>query len=136
MLVNTNETGLCGATVCGQVLHPCDNDSVYAIYQLKRCVCGVTVETGSRWPYLRLTPGIQVPEGVRDDFERAMFESDEETLGDVDLDRRDGEVTVRVSLDSADLATVENALTAALQWVDDVAYPAALGCVTDCLVRG
>lgn len=127
MIVSTTELGLEGARVCGQVLAPCDGDSVYAIYRMKNCSCGLTVEKGSKAPYLRLTPGIQLPRELRASFERFQFECDDESMVDLELDRGDGELTLRRGLRSADdPAAIEEALAPMLTWVDEVAYPALI----------
>ncbi len=135
MIVTGNPTTLAGTTVCGQVLALCDDDSVYAIYELANCACGVTVETGSARPYLRLTPAIQIPARMCHGFARAMFDADDEALDDLELDERDGEITMRVRLTSIDADELERELGAALAWVDAVGYPAAMGYVSDAIAR-
>ena len=135
MIIHANPTHLAGTAVCGQVLALCDDDSVYAVYELSNCACGVTVETGSARPYLRLTPAVQVPTRMCRGFARAMFEADDETLDDLELDERDGEVTMRVRLESADADELERTLAEALSWVDGVGYPAVMRYVRDVIAR-
>ena len=70
MIRTTTELGIEGTVLCGQTLWPFDDDAVYAVYRLENLSCGLTVEKGSKSPYLRLTPGIQLPPELRDGFER------------------------------------------------------------------
>ncbi len=135
MIVTGNPTTLAGTTVCGQTLALCDDDSVYGIYELSNCACGVTVETGSSRPYLRLTPAIQVPARMCRGFARAMFDADDETLDDLELDERDGEITMRVRLTSTDADELERELSAALAWVDAVGCPTVMKYVRDVIAQ-
>lgn len=136
MPVNGNPTGLVGTVICGQKLAACDEDSAYAIYPLTNCYCGVTFEEGSNCrPYLRLAPGVQIPDEVRSDFARMMFESDDERLADLNLDQYDGEVTMRVRVSSLEKDEVERELSSALEWVDKSGYPAVMRYVTNAIAR-
>lgn len=136
MLVSGNPTGLVGTTICDQKLAACDDDSAYAIYQLSDCYCGVTFEDSSdRRPYLRLTPGVQIPSEVRPGFTRMIFESDDERLADLTLDEFDGEITMRVRVSSLEKDEVERELSAALEWLDKSGYPAIMRYVTDAIAR-
>jgi len=126
MLRTTTELGLEGTVVCGETLKPFDEDAVYAIYRMSNAVCGLTVEKGSKNPYLRLTPGIQVPKELRDGFERFQFECDDDGMLDLSIDRKDGELVLRRDLRNLQPETIERTLAPALAWVNDVAYPAIM----------
>jgi hypothetical protein len=115
-----------GATVCGQTFHPADDDCVYAVFDLKNCSCGVAVEKGRMHPWMRLAPGVQIPQGARKGFERYQFECDDDAMVDLKVDLKDGEVSLRCDLDDLEPETVARALEPLLAWVDDVAYPAVV----------
>ena len=90
MLITDNDLAVTGATVCGQKFCPEADDSSFAVFRLEHYSCGVTVEKGKARPYLRITPGIQVPKEARAGFERFLFECDDEEMVDFDLDHNDG----------------------------------------------
>lgn len=126
MLCNHNDLELDGVVIANGTFRPADEDSVYAIYHLGNTACGVTVEQGQRVPYLRLTPAIQIPREGRGNFERFLFECDDETMVDLNFDANDGEITLRRNLRTTDPAEIERVLVPALRWIDEVAYPAIM----------
>ena len=126
MLITDNDLAVTGATVCGQKFCPEADDSSFAVFGLEHYSCGVTVEKGKARPYLRITPGIQVPKEARAGFERFLFECDDEEMVDFDLDHNDGELVVRRDLRSDSPEDVERALAPTLKWLDEVACPAVM----------
>lgn len=122
---DTNELGsLIGAAVCGQTLRPCDDDSAYAVFRMRNVTCGVTVEKGKQHPYLRLTPALQVPRKGRKNFERFLFNCDDDAMIDLRFDERDGEITLRRDLrDPLSPESVEDELAPLLAWIDESMYP-------------
>jgi hypothetical protein len=114
----------CDAVIAGQTFHPSDNDAVYAVFVGKNGPCGVTVEPGKLRPWLRLTPGIQLPADACDGFERFTFECEDDSMVDLVVDRDDGEITLRVDLPGLEPEVVEKTLVPQLAWVDEVALPA------------
>jgi hypothetical protein len=77
-------------------------------------------------PWMRLAPGVQIPQGARKGFERYQFECDDDAMVDLKVDLKDGEVSLRCDLDDLEPETVARALEPLLAWVDDVAYPAVV----------
>lgn len=129
---DTNELGsLIGATVCGQTLRPCDDDSAYAVFHMRNVTCGATVEKGSQRPYLRLTPALQVPRKGRRDFERFLFECDDDAMLDLRFDENDGEITLRRDLRNLSVETIEGELAPLLAWIDKGVYPQVMGYIAD-----
>lgn len=126
MIRTSTELGIEGSVLCGQTLHPFDEDAVYAIYRMPNIACGLTVEKGSKNPYLRLTPGIQIPKELRDGFERFQFECDDDGMLDLTIDRSDGELVLRRDVRNLDIKTLEAALAPTLSWLNDVAHPAIM----------
>ena len=127
---DTNELGsLIGATVCGQTLRACDDDSAYAVFRMRNVTCGVTVEKGTQRPYLRLTPALQIPRKGRRNFERFLFECDDDALLDLRFDERDGEITLRRDLRNLRPETIEAELAPLLAWIDKDVYPQVMGYV-------
>lgn len=135
MLCIDNDLNLTGAVICGKTFYPTEEDSVCAVFDLDGCSCGVTVEEGRSNPYLRLTPGIQLPPEARDGFRRFQFEHDDDAMMDLSLDADDGEVTLRHDLENLDVETVADALPPLLDWVERAAYPALAAYVEECVRR-
>lgn len=131
MLCTNNDIELAGATICGVTFHPCDDDEVYAVFHLNNCCCGATVPMGSTIPYLRLTPGVQIPPAARAGFDRFLFECDDDEMVDLKVDTIDGELVLRRNLNSLDPGEVERVLDPALHWIDNVAFPAVMAYIAD-----
>ncbi|MDO4805697.1 MAG: hypothetical protein Q4A07_00470 [Coriobacteriales bacterium] len=80
--------------ICGERLVPADEDSAHAIYVRHGRVCGVTYEKGVSQPYLRFSPGYQLPPWARDKkpFKRFVWECEDERAVNIRLDTHDGEL--------------------------------------------
>ena len=80
--------------VCGVKLVPADGGSAHATYVRHERVCGVTYESGVSQPYLRFSPGYQLPPWARDKkpFKRFVWECEDDRAVNIALDTRDGEL--------------------------------------------
>lgn len=115
-----------GAVVAGQRLRACDEDSVYAVYRRPNCSCGAVVELGARQPFIRFSPGVQIPPAARAGFERFVFEHDDDDMVDLDIDKKDGEVTLQRPIYTVTAEEAERLIAPTVDWVNDVAYPAIM----------
>lgn len=127
MQINTNGMPCEGATLCGATLRPADDDSQWGVVHRGTFTCGFTVETGRSNPFLRMTPAVQVPQFCREGFERWQFEHDDESMMDLALDERDGEVVVRRDLKGLEASDVEPVLSELLDWLETTGVPAVKG---------
>lgn len=132
----SNQIELDGATVCGQTLRAADEDSAYAVYRMPSSACGVTFEQGTRKPYLRLCPAIQIPEAARAGFERFVFECEDDRMVDLKLDEDDGEVTLVRNFAEQTPEAAERALAPLLAWLDGSAMPQVRDYVRRELAKG
>ena len=131
MIISDNGLELNGATLCGSVLAPADDDSLWAVYDLSNVSTGMTYETGAQVPYLRLTPAIQIPEKARNNFKKFLFTTSDERFADMKMDDNDGELTMRRTVRGTDVATIERELADCLDFLDKVAYPAIIAYVRE-----
>lgn len=133
MQINHNDLPCCDALICDQIFRADDDTSCYAIFNLASCSCGVTIEAGSGAPWLRLCPGIQIPPCAREGFGRFQFKHPDESMVDLRIDTKDGEITLRRDLPGLDPADVEPVLHETLTWLDTTACPAIVNYVrTSC----
>lgn len=135
MSVFTPSLPLDGAELCGQKLRQVDQDSLGCAFDLGNIGCGVTYETGAPKPYLRLTPAVQVPEDAREAVKELLFTHPDERFADMSLDAEDGELVMRRTIRSGRFEDAGAELEDCLAFLDEVAWPAILECVSEAAAK-
>lgn len=95
MFVTEKATPVDGTIVAGSVFTAVDEDSASAVFERNGRVCGIIYEMGSNRPYLRCSPGYQIPPFARNRsaWLEYMWNLDDDRAFDIRLDEDDGELT-------------------------------------------
>lgn len=94
MVIKSKATPIDGLRILGETFSPADDDSAQAVYERNGRVCGVTYESGAVHPYLRYSPGYQLPPNARDKgaWRRFVWNFEDDRAVNLKMDVRDGEV--------------------------------------------
>lgn len=136
MIITDCTTQYAGDMLLGQKLIPNDGDSLYACYGGENISTGVTLEMGSRHPYLRLTPSFQIPASARAEVKKVFFTHEDDNFCGLTLDESDGEVVMRHAPHPSDFENIERKLGDCLFFLDQVVYPLVLEVVARCEQQG